>query len=67
MKRRKKKRHVIRKLCDPQMCSHCDYVGDGDFLCDDYPGEAYVVVISDWEQTDHYLHCLSRTGEVRES
>ena len=62
---RKKKRmkwRPVPKLCDPGMCDHCTYVGEGDFLCDDYPGEAYVVVMSDWEPTENYLHCLRRHG-----
>lgn len=47
-------------ICDPGVCDHCTYVGEGDFLCDNTDDEAYVVVMSDWEPTEQYLHCLRK-------
>ncbi len=65
-KKRTKKRPVL-KLCDPGMCDHCTYVGEGDFLCDDYPGEVYVIVMSDWEPTEYFLHCMRRHDAKKEA
>lgn len=65
-KKRTKKRPVL-KLCDPGMCDHCTYVGEGDFLCDDYPGEVYVIVMSDWEPTEYFLHCMRRHDAKEEA
>jgi len=41
------------KLCDPGVCDCCQYIGEGDYLCDKY----MEVVISDWEPTSSYLLC----------
>jgi len=56
MRRRKKK--VIRlhpKMCSPEECEHCLYIGEGDFVCD--KDEDYTTVIEDFEPTDDYLRC----------
>lgn len=52
-----KKRRVRTKLCDPAVCGNCTYIGEGDFICDNHPDEAAVLVISDWEPTEYFLHC----------
>ena len=54
---KRKKKRAKPKLCDPAICSHCTYIGDGDFICDNHPDEAVVMVLSDWEPTEHFLHC----------
>ena len=49
----------MQKTCDPAMCDHCLYIGDGDFICDilgDGPGLTMSVVES-WEPTEKFLHC----------
>lgn len=59
-KRKVKARRIKRKpqkLCDPGVCDHCLYIGEGDFLCDCHPSAEYVVVMSDWEPTDLYMYC----------
>lgn len=59
----RKVRHKPTKICDPGICDHCLYVGEGDFLCDCHPSAEYVVVMSDWEATDLYLHCEARGNQ----
>lgn len=54
---KRKKKRAKPKLCDPAICSHCTYIGDGDFICDNHPDESVVMVLSDWEPTEHFLHC----------
>lgn len=51
-----KKRHI--KRCDPSICDHCQYIGEGDFVCDVDPAE-HRFVMEDWSPTEHYLHCQS--------
>ena len=45
--------------CDPAICHHCEYIGEGDFLCDKFEDEDGnpIVVIVDWETTDDYMRC----------
>lgn len=52
-----------KRFCDPNCCDHCLYVGEGDFLCDCHPRGEYVVVMSDWERTEFFLHCMKRKGD----
>ena len=52
-------RRVHRKLCDPGLCDHCTYIGEGDFLCDCHPSAEYVLVMTDWEPTVLFMHCLN--------
>ena len=37
--------------CNPDKCSHCQYIGEGDSWCD----ELHEIVLSDWEPTEHYM------------
>lgn len=56
MSRRKKNRRSVSppvKFCDPGMCDCCQYIGEGDFLCDKY----MEIVVSDWTPTENYLMC----------
>ena len=46
-------KHKRQKLCDPAICSCCQYVGEGDFLCDRY----MKIVVSDWVPTEDHLLC----------
>lgn len=34
MAKNKKRRRPMPKTCDPNMCDHCMYLGEGDFVCD---------------------------------
>ena len=49
------------KVCSPETCDHCMYIGEGDFICfkgiDEVNKLEGVVVMEDWEPTDMYLHC----------
>lgn len=42
-----------KKFCDPGVCDCCQYIGEGDFLCDKH----MEIVVSDWEPTESYLVC----------
>lgn len=37
--------------CDPDLCPNCQYIGDGDSLCD----VTAEIVLCDWEPTDAYM------------
>lgn len=54
---KRKKKRASTKICDPAACHHCTYIGEGDFMCDNHPDEAVVLVISDWDPTEYFLHC----------
>lgn len=59
-----------KHICDPGMCDHCIYIGEGDFLCD-HPklsdGGKPVLVVSDWQNTAAYMACkyASRNQEAK--
>lgn len=44
---------------DPNLCDHCMYLGEGDFVCDLHGlgPEETVFVMEDWEPTEHFLQC----------
>ena len=56
VKPRKKER-----FCDPAVCSNCQYICEGDFICD--KKVVPVVVVSDWEPTEDFMWCKSRRAE----
>jgi len=57
-KRRKNPHREKPRMCDPGMCDHCQYIGEGDFICDqDLSDPEGVLVVSDWEPTENYLKC----------
>lgn len=41
------------------LCDHCMYLGEGDFVCDLHGlgPEETVFVMEDWEPTEHFLQC----------
>lgn len=46
------------RMCDPGMCDHCIYIGEGDFICDQAVEEPDgVLVVDGWEPTENYLRC----------
>ncbi len=55
-RRGKSKKSKFRKFCDPAVCDCCQYVGEGDFLCDQH----MEIVVSDWEPTENYLMCQNQ-------
>lgn len=59
----KKKKHKKKtffekpvRFCDPGACDRCQYIGEGDFICDDHQ----VMVVEDWSRTDDYMICKKR-------
>lgn len=44
------------RFCDPSACHCCQYIGEGDFICDEHQE----IVVSDWEPTDKYMICRRR-------
>lgn len=66
MAKNKKRRRPAPKTCDPNLCDHCMYIGDGDFVCDLHGlgPEETVFVLEDWEPTENYLQCR-RGGATR--
>jgi hypothetical protein len=63
MSRKHKKVHdrpTPKRFCDPGVCDCCQYIGDGDFLCDKH----MEIVVSDWEPTANYLMCQSRNTAI---
>jgi hypothetical protein len=55
------KRLVPKLFCDPGVCDCCQYIGEGDFLCDKH----MEIVVSDWVPTESYLMC-QKQGKVVE-
>ncbi len=57
-------RHRYRekpRMCDPGMCDHCQYIGEGDFVCTQDPTDPMgVLVVSDWTPTKDHLKCKRR-------
>lgn len=41
------------RYCDPGMCDHCIYLGEGDFICETHR----VIVVADWTPTEEYMKC----------
>jgi len=56
---KKKVRLKRPKMCDPALCDCCQYICEGDFLCDKY----MEIVVSDWEPTEYYLLCEQHNRE----
>ena len=52
MKKQKSRRRKPR-FCDSGACDCCQYICEGDFLCDKYQE----IVVSDWTPTENYLMC----------
>ncbi len=49
-----------KKFCDPGVCDCCQYIGEGDFLCNKH----MEIVVSDWEPTESYLMCQNQDKAV---
>ena len=48
---------MAKKICDPARCGHCQYICEGDFICD--KKEPPVMVVSDWNPTEEYMWCTA--------
>ena len=62
----KKHKRRVQPMCDPGLCDHCMYLGDGDFVCNLHgmgPGKT-VFVVEGWTPTDHYLQCNTESKEA---
>ena len=55
MSRKNKKDKKDEKTCDPMMCDNCNYIGEGDFICD--RGIEPVLVMYDWAPTENFERC----------
>jgi hypothetical protein len=65
MSRKRRKAHdrsTFKKFCDPGVCDCCQYIGEGDFLCDKH----MEIVVSDWTPTENYLMCQNRSKAIGE-
>lgn len=50
------------RTCDPSQCDHCEYVGEGGFICDKYQQ----IVVDDWLPTHWFEMCFrQRVKEVK--
>jgi len=49
-----------KKFCDPAICDCCQYIGEGDFLCDKH----MEIVVSDWAPTENFLMCRTHHKAV---
>lgn len=58
MRKKKYRRWDKPRVCDPGMCDHCQYIGEGDFICDVFINDPEgCLVVEDWKSTDNYLRC----------
>lgn len=59
-KKVKPKKKQSKIFCDPAVCDNCQYICEGDFICDKKP--VPVMVISDWGPTLDYAWCTRKGG-----
>lgn len=55
-KRKPRPRSEKPRMCDPGMCDCCQYIGEGDFICDKGPGQL-VLVVEDWQPNENAGRC----------
>lgn len=56
-----KKQKKQKLMCDPAVCNNCQYICEGDFLCDKYEE----LVVSDWQPTKHYMMCKGKRKVIQ--
>lgn len=56
------KHKVINTCCDPMKCDHCQYIGEGDFICDKCD---YTLVVADFVPTSDYMICMNKSHMPR--
>ena len=56
---KKRAMRIRGKMCDPALCDHCEYIGEGDFICDKYEDEDGnpIAVMVEWEPTADFMKC----------
>lgn len=64
MSRRYKRKHkkvppALFPICDCTQCANCQYLGDGDFLCD----VRMKLVIIDWDMSTSWRKCNTFISE----
>lgn len=59
-KRKPRPRSEKPRMCDPGMCDCCQYIGEGDFICDKGPGQP-VLVVEDWQPNENAGRCRRGT------
>ena len=57
-KRKPRPRSEKPRMCDPGMCDCCQYIGEGDFICD--KGQP-VLVVEDWQPNENAGRCRRGT------
>ena len=50
-KAKRKPRPKIPKVCNPDTCDNCEYIGEGDSVCT----VTHNIVLADWVPTDDFL------------
>ncbi len=59
----KRKKSKPQRFCAPAVCDCCQYVGEGDFLCDEH----MEIVVSNWVPTESYLICRTQHEVIGDS
>ena len=62
-KRKPRPRSEKPRMCDPGMCDCCQYIGEGDFICDKGPGQP-VLVVEDWQPNENAGRCRSNASAL---
>ncbi len=53
---------MSQMYCNPDVCPNCQYIGEGDSLCD----ETMEIVLSDWEPTEAYMRDCPFSANYRQ-
>ena len=64
-KRKPRPRSEKPRMCDPGMCDCCQYIGEGDFICDKGPGQP-VLVVEDWQPNENAWRSPRGTNRTTE-
>ena len=49
-----------------EQCENCQYIGEGDFICDRRIAEPdKALVIEDWSPTENFLQCKMPTWQIK--
>lgn len=56
------------RMCDPGMCRNCEYIGKGDFVCNNLKvtnGGPKLLVVENWISLYDRMPCRTRHGGKR--
>ena len=57
----KPKKKKKKRVCAPEFCYNCRYIGEGNFICDKYIDDPdRVLVVDEWEPTENFMQCYRR-------